>query len=72
MKKKQLALAYEINNSCFEGYLKKIKNDIKNVGADDILIFSNDITNEKKHSKFNIFTHKDTILPTDNAINIFI
>ena len=26
----------------------------------------------EKHSKFNIFTHKDTILPTDNAINIFI
>ena len=55
MKKKQLALAYEINNSCFEGYLKKIKNDIKNVGADDILIFSNDITNEKKEILNKIF-----------------
>lgn len=55
MEKKQLALAYEINNCCFENYLKKIKNDIQKVDADNILIFSNDIDNEKKSILNKIF-----------------
>lgn len=55
MKKKKLALAYEINNSYFESYLEKIKKDIKNVDADSILVFSDDITNEKKEILNKIF-----------------
>jgi len=48
MKKKQLALAYEIDDNQVLEFINKIKYIKKNIIFDDILVFSNNLTKDNK------------------------